>query len=83
LAESLEEMVAAKKISMHLSYSFDLISMNISIAREFQSYQFLAALTSLVSSMGYSIMGMELDGFRMSKVMPVDEFAILYKKWSS
>ena len=83
MAESLKEMVAAKKISMHLSYSFDLISMNISIAREFQSYQFLAALTSLVSSMGYSIMGMELDGFRMSKVMPVDEFAILYKKWSS
>lgn len=75
-------MVAAKKISMYLSYSFGLTSMNLSIAKESQSYQFLAALTSLVSAMGYEIMGMEIDGFRMSKVMSVDEFATLYKKWS-
>jgi hypothetical protein len=83
LVESLEEMVASKKISMYLSFSSGITMINLSIAKESQSYQFLAALTSLVSAMGYEIMGMELDGFRMSKCMTVDEFATLYKGWNS
>lgn len=83
MVECLEDMVAAKKISMYLSYSSGITSINLSIAKEFQSYQFLAFLTSLVSAMGYEILGMELDGFRMSKCMPVDEFATLYNQWSS
>jgi hypothetical protein len=81
LAESLEEMVVAEKISMYPSYSAGIVRINLYIKS--QSYAFLAQITQQVSELGFKIDNMDITGFTMTKSLTVDEFAELYKKWSS
>ncbi len=83
MVESLEEMVAAKKISMYLSYSGGMVRVNLFIEKQAQGYAFLAQITKQVSELGFEISSMEITGFTMMKVITVDEFATLYKGWSS
>jgi hypothetical protein len=76
-------MKASKKISMYLSFSSGIARINLSIAKEFQSYAFLAQITKQVSDLGFEIFSMEIDGFTMTRLLTVDEFATLYKGWNS
>jgi|GEM_PF-2637686 hypothetical protein len=83
LTETIEDMVAAKKISMHLSFSGGIARINVFVEKQYESYAFLAQITKQVSDLGFEIFSMEINGFTMTKVITVDEFAVLYKIWSS